>query len=1583
MLPFAQRNATSCDAAPRPRNAWPTPQPYITALSHSPVSPSVRRQASAIMTHSTAATVLLLAALPYALAAPQIIPFLSPLAPDVPPIPLPTPVDAPTVTVVGTIVSDALESAVASITEALNDVAESLPTPLLPDSLDEFLPGLPTIDFDLDAVLDDVLDLLEPEVIDIGEAPLPGVVAPNATLPLNVTLEDVLDDVLDLEVIDLPPPNTTLPLNATEELSGPLSPPYNDTGVAPSTLPAFDTPALPDSEAPEDPLPSTLPAFDTPALPDSEAPEDLPFFPPLIMPFPEFPDLDTPETDTVPLSTFTTVANSLLSVIHALLGALPGAAAPEIFVDPILPPDGLWDPLVDPVPAGLDTPVLPRAAAAKVVRRQLALPEVPAVLADDVPAPPLDTGVVFGLVAAILEGLNELVGFVPGISPVGIPAVPAVPEVPEVSVLPSVLPIIELPAFTTDLSFELPSILPAFDVPALPDAEAPEVPEVSILPAFDTPALSDAEAPSVPSELPSILPAPAVPAPLPTSLDALGDFDFPEIEGIDWAAFESPPFSDLPSTDDLPLPEPVIPDDVLNVPVPDLDDDGVPVDAVVPVVSDVAVPAVTVPDVSVPEVTAPVVPDVVVPAVSVSDVTDVPLILVDAGANSTTNAANTIDGVDATDDSPFAPVKAAPETAASAVAEPPAVDVSSVAAVVPAVIVPSVAAPALPTSLDAFGDFDLPDVLDWPFSDLPATLEPEADGVLPDLQDLSESLTAVDAVAPVPTDVLAVPVPEDVDAPAAVSILPAVVPTDVLDAVVPSVEDVAAPDVAILPAALPTDVLDVPVPDDFEDLQTPTVAAVPTLDTVADIPEDILNIPWPDLDENGVPVDLPVAPSAVVAAPAALPTDLSFLDIPVPDDFVDELPAPTVDAVVPSVVADVVPDVTEDAAIPDEVFNVPVPDLPTDLPAPALAEDAFGAGFPVETDLPLVLPTGDLLPVEGAAGLTEAVTPVATDAISGLPTAVVSDVPAVPTVAVVLPFQNPVAPVVASVAPVVAPVAPVVAAPVPVVATPPRTPALPFQVPTGRRPLENRQVLGQLSSSVPDAKEATYTLVKSVVRLLSSLLTKLGIEDQVPDLQTILDAIPANSAATVVPAVIPAVPVVPDLGKVVDAIASLLPVPTLPDVLDVLPEPLVLPDITTILPALAAPEVSDLPTLPFVPPVFPNIEDVVDALPDLTDILPAPEVSILPAVAVLPTALPTAEDLPVIAEPEDIPAAQSAVVSLPAAAVDAALPVVDDLPTPQSAIEELPAAAVDAALPVAEDILVADPTAEDVPATLPVLAATPPVRRSRLARRAAIAAQQAAANDWESFLGELDESYQSELAGLIHDTASALSSGSVAAQRTTLKHDFDALTPATKAQLATAFLARRQALPPVIPPPVPGVKSVGPNLDDAAKVDLTHILGHAGSLDPFGQARPHRATGRPADVDAVRPSLPFRPSIASAPAPASNPELDALLAAGGLDPHGMRGASVPAGAWDPYRDPAEWGPTQPLEGLTETLEASRGNHIGGRGRGLAADAGVPAEWSQTPTPTATEWERNLMVWFHRFVKPSWNKDVDAEIDFTR
>ncbi|KAF1932377.1 uncharacterized protein M421DRAFT_89677 [Didymella exigua CBS 183.55] len=809
---------------------------------------------------------------------------------------------------------------------------------------------------------------------------------------------------------------------------------------------------------------------------DLPAPSEDPYSDDGLIAEPFFPDfLDLPDEANVPISTFNAVVQPLLSVIQTLLNSLPGNFAPplpgifphpllpnetpEIFIDPPLPTEAFndadgtatdtFDPLIsiviDPIPTNSIAADLPFA------KRQAATD--------------IDTNSIYALIAPILEAINALLAQIPSVGhavsdvvsnvqagvpelPVDVPTLPIV-DVPSLPVPDTTLPILQLPPVN------VPDALPTDDFPVdVPTLALPELP-------LTTP-------PALPG-LTSDIPDEVLNAPFPD-----------DIEGIDWAAFESPPFSGLPATS---LDDVAIPDDILNVPVPDFDENGLPIDNVLDTISDATAAA--------------------------------PLVL--------------------------------------------------------------------PTSLDAPGVLPT-NLLDWPFADIPETIAPAVDGELPDLDDLpipddvlnvpvldgapldlptdAAGGLLADPLAnlPVPTNFLEPAVPTELlDVPVPTDLLNVPVPTDLLNVPVPTnLLDVPVP-TDLLDVPVPTDLFDIPVPEGFEDIAVPTeiVTALPAAPSLADladasIPDDILSIPWPELDENGVPIDLPVDSGNDLIAPAP-PTNLNWWDIPVPDDWVD---------------VDDVPSILPAPVTPDNILAPEILDessLPLDLPAPALPIEAFGAGFPIQAlpDVPLALPAAsdvaselpvdNLLPIEGPAALTEAFTDVPTDALSGLPTSILADVLPVPADALaVAPAVTGLAedlPVLPAPADVLAPALPIAA---PAVADPALSlvPAvkLPFQVPAATGSLGRRQLpdlFAQTTLPVDSAQAAspaavnaiTMSLIKPLLSLVSSLLAKLpGVGQTVPDLGATLPDVST---------LVPALPL-PAIGGVASTVTGALPASLLP-----------------------------------------------------------------------------------------------------------------------------------------------------------------------------------------------------------------------------------------------------------------------------------------------------------------------------------------------------------------------------------------------------------------------------------------------------
>lgn len=1510
------------------------------------------------MSHRTAAAALLIASLPYGLALPQVIPLVSELAPNVTPSPLSLvpALNASSVTVIGTIVQPAVESVVEDVTDAIEDATATFASALesATDAVEDVLPT-------------DALSILDPEA-NILPLILPGILPVETDLPPVDAQDDVPSDLAEtnsLEVIDLPAP--------TEE-------PSSDNGLI------------------------------------SE-----PYFP------------DFPDEATVPISTFNAVVQPLLTVIQTLLNSLPGNFAPplsgilphpllptetpEIFIDPLLPTETfsdaiatatdaikpLVDPLVDPIPTNSiakDLPFTKREEATEV-----------------------DTNSIMTMLTPILEAINALIAQIPVVGSAVSDAVSAVesaaPELPiDAPALPIDAPPLPIPDITLPNlplpSVTAPDVLPADDLPV--DLPAPALPE---LPLTTPPALPDST---------SGLPDEVLNVPVPD-----------DVEGIDWAAFESPPFSDLPapSLDDV-----AIPDDILNVPVPEFDENGLPIDTPVDAIADVATAIADV-------VTA--ISDAVT-AISAALPTSLGAAIVDATAAVPAALPTSLDAFgDFPDDLPDWPFSNIPETFT----------------------------PDVTGELPDLEDFPIPDdVLNVPVPDLddsgiPLDLPTDVAGLL--LPNPAPTLALPTDLLPVPTDLLDVPAPADLldvpvptdpmdvavpteladaivptnllDAPVATGLLDAPVATDLLDIPVPTdVLDVPVP-TDLLDVPVPTDLFDIPVPEGFEDVAVPTdvataLPATSALGDVADlpIPDDILNIPWPDLDESGIPIDLPVDPADSIAAPpAALPTDLNWWDIPVPDDWVDVddvasiLPAP---AAPTDVVADAlpVPQVGKDS-FTSAIYRQPAPALPT---------EAFGAGFPIQAfpDIPLVFPTvsdiasqlpaGDLIN-EGPAALTGAFTDVPTDAISGLPTSDLAD--ALPDAPVItgLPEALPATPVptdvLAAAPPVAVPTLPAVAPPIATPAIPAVAPALvapavipalpaapavklPFQVPGTRGILGKRQVSKLIPRPKPTSKPSIAPTVDAVA-LLNQVLTKLSealslvlgaknvpkanstlpsvnplasplstpaLPVAVPDIAGvvggIVSALPASNVAALVPSLAAAVTetlptVVPDLSSIVAGVATSLPTPELPSVLPALPglSDVAAPDVPTILPALA--------TLP----------DVGGLASDAFPSLPVPELpSTLPALASLPDLNSlTGGVSPVVAAPD----------------VAAILPVPVDVPE----LGTVPFAATDAfaGLPPVDTVpsAVIGPLAGGAPAvpdiagvTSTIVSAAPASLLSSLGSKL----KKRHTSEASQLLSELPESKQSELAGLIFHSSDAVENNDVDAMADVLKSDLVNLNDVIKSVLMEGFgattigrrtmrYAKRQDIAGV-----PGVLSIGPNLDDAPnRIDLSGF-----KLDPNNQLNGLAAPGKL--VDSTAP--PSFDELEAPVASLADPELLDILASGGLDPNGM--LSSPAGGAlvddvateDPYAPIRQslapsFAGIAPLEGLDATLQAAKNNHFSGKtprlswaptAGGSAAVQQAEAAAKQAAGAAATQQKQgNVMQWFQRFVKPSWNKDVDAEI----
>ncbi|KAJ4333644.1 hypothetical protein N0V95_009374, partial [Ascochyta clinopodiicola] len=675
------------------------------------------------MSHRTAATALLLVSLPYGLALPQIIPRVSEVTRVPKPLTLPYEpgYEPSSVTVVGTVVDATTDpTPLETIADAISDALPEDPLPTLDDVasiLPFILPGLLPVETDLPPI----------DTPDVDPSDLPVLDPENGD---GTFADDDLPDSNDLEVIDLPAPSEV---------------PYGDDGLT------------------VDPLDSIL----------SDPIPDLPDFPEL----PDFPDFsDFPDEKTVPISTFNAVVQPLISAIQTLLNALPGNFAPplpgifihpllptktpDIFIDPILPtetPDIFIDPLLptetfdstaatatDAIDALLDSLLDPIPSIADSVATDL-----PFVKRQD-PAD-AERSSIIAIIGPILDAIRDLIGQIPSIGPAVANAVSEVEDaVPYIADQ-----VVDVPA--ADTQVPVPTFtLPALSLPTIPTDLPVDVPAIPELPSAEVPLPSlPADVPVLPVEVPDLtssgIPAEVLNVPIP------------DIDGIDWSQYESPPFVEVPSpsSDDIPIPT-----DVLNVPVPDFDEFGVPIDAPL----DGSDPPAAIPSLPLP--TSPDLPGV--------DGSGVP---VDAP-------------VDAVSDLPNAP------------------------SVLPALLdwpfndweIPDTLAP------DASGE--LPDLSDLPIPSSVLSVP------VPDSSDLGVSLDVpTDIVVPtIPTDavaglVLPAPLPE-------LTLVPDLPqPTGLFDVPVPEgFEDVgdlpAATDVAAslpLPTidepSIPTDILNIPVPD--------------------------------------------------------------------------------------------------------------------------------------------------------------------------------------------------------------------------------------------------------------------------------------------------------------------------------------------------------------------------------------------------------------------------------------------------------------------------------------------------------------------------------------------------------------------------------------------------------------------------------------------------------------------------------------------------------------------------------------------------------------------------------------------------
>ena len=853
----------------------------------------------------------------------------------------------------------------------------------------------------------------------------------------------------------------------------------------------------------------------------------------------------------------------------------------------------------------------------------------------------------------------------------------------------------------------------------------------------------------------------------------------------------------------------------------------------------------------------------------------------------------------------------APLSAVSAVsaASAPAVPSSLVAVIAePLRVVSVLASPqALPTSLDAFGNFedlgDADSLAEWPFTPVPDSMAPDATGELPDLGDISAPDTGTD----VPAGLL--------------------LPLD-------------APTLAALgELEIPTNVWNVPVPEGFEDVvdSLPEVASVASAISTSSpderpIPPEVLALLGPELDENGFPIDIPVS---VASAPSILPSNLNWWEIPVPDDFVDsDLPTPTPE-------------------LPDVLPALPSPDPPAPVSVasilPAAAVVAPGA-ITRRASLPFQIPSAPRplakrqwwpRPAWPIPGIT-----------SGFP---------IPGITPGFPISG------------ITPSYPIPGV-TPGFSIPGFTPGFPF---SGFKPPVFPIPTPVTPASV--ASSNALTAVKPLLDLVSSLLALFpDLKGKLPNLG---DLIPTNLTS-------PAVPVAPVLPNLpLPGVPGFGGVPALAGLLN--------------LPVSGVPGVTNLPNVLPPLPTVPSLSNIGDLLPPLPNLIPTPPVAPLP----IPTPSKIVPAVPVVPMVSNLLLSASGLLpTIPVPALSSLLPL--PLPTsglagPVSAVPGISevltgvSPAVSSVLPAVATILPAVPTVAIVPvlstlttALAPVAGLLKPLPTILPLIRRAEQMQQGPASDLESFLGELDEPYQSELTELIHDSAKAFKNNEVDATTATLKADFDNLSAETKEKIASATLTKR-VMRHGKRQSIPGVLSVGPGLDDADKVvDLSAILGPNKSLDPNGMLSQDGVQAQPEDFFQDAP-LELADSSISPVFSSSNAELASLIEAGGLDPNGMLDPVAPSPVsfeaseqnpyedlqsnWDPALDTSR--PAQAIEGLDATIQASKANHIGN-------DKVPKLPFSSTEaayTNARAQAHGGVMDWFQRNVRPSLNKEVDAKI----
>ena len=240
------------------------------------------------------------------------------------------------------------------------------------------------------------------------------------------------------------------------------------------------------------------------------------------------------------------------------------------------------------------------------------------------------------------------------------------------------------------------------------------------------------------------------------------------------------------------------------------------------------------------------------------------------------------------------------------------------------------------------------------------------------------------------------------------------------------------------------------------------------------------------------------------------------------------------------------------------------------------------------------------------------------------------------------------------------------------------------------------------------------------------------------------------------------------------------------------------------LPVSGVPGVTNLPNVLPPLPTVPSLSNIGDLLPPLPNLIPTPPVAPLP----IPTASKIAPAVPVIPIVSNLLLSASGLLPIiPVPALSSLLPL--PLPTsglagPVSAVPGISEVltgvlpAVSSVLPAIATILPAVPTVAIVPvlstlttALAPVAGLLKPLPTILPLIRRAEQMQQGPASDLESFLGELDEQCQSELAELIHDSAKAFKNNEVDATTATLKADFDNLSAETKEKIASATIVKR------------------------------------------------------------------------------------------------------------------------------------------------------------------------------------------------